>query len=81
MTALRNHKTANSYVFKRWRRVDLPSKSRQAALRKLCPASVKQGKFDVDREVARRLISNRRLYQMAAQPTLAHADERSRTTR
>ncbi len=81
VTALRNHKTANSYVFKRWRRVDLPSKSRQKALRKLCPASVVTGKFDVDFEVARRLISNRRLYQMAAQPTVARLGARDSATR
>ncbi len=83
VAALRHHKTANAYVFRRWRRHMLPTKKRQTALRKLCPASVAKGKYDVDLEVARRLILNRSLYRMAVRPTstsMARANDRTHST-
>lgn len=79
VAALRHHRTPSAYVFRRWRRVGLPAKARRKALRRLCPASIKRGKLDVDLEVARRLIDNRHLYQMAVRPTspnLAQVDTR-----
>jgi carboxyl-terminal processing protease len=71
------HTTRPESVFRKWRGVSIPSKTRNAALRRLCPPQTTSGPFDLELEIARRLLNKRPLYQQTLRLTSFKYRQRS----